>query len=63
MNSKTNDIEEYMTLQITMYIEIDTFKDEEKIINDCRRINRTGTNKCAQRVIQTPRSDNRTKKW
>lgn len=58
-----NEIENYMTLQITMYIEIDSFKDEERIINDCRRIHREGKDELADHIISKSRNNSGIKIW
>ena len=58
-----NEIENYMTLQITMYIEIDSFKDEEMIINDCRRIQREGKDELAHHIISKSGNNSGIKIW
>lgn len=58
-----NEIENYMTLQISMYIEIDSFKDEEKIINDCRRIHREGKDELVHHIISKSGNNSGFKLW
>lgn len=58
-----NEIENYMTLQISMCIEIDSFKDEEKIINDCRRIHREGKDELVHHIISKSGNNSGFKLW
>lgn len=58
-----NEIENYMTIQITMYLEIDSFKDEERIINDCRRIHRGGKDELAHHIISKSGNNSGFKIW
>lgn len=61
--SEKNEIEQSMVIQITMYIEIDMFKEEEKLINDCRRIHREGKDELIHHIIRESGSYSRYKQW
>lgn len=58
-----NEIENCMTLQISMYIEIDSFKNEERIINDYQRIHREGKDELIHNIIRESGSYSGYKQW
>lgn len=58
-----NEIEESMSIQISMYLEIEMFKDEEKIINDCRRIHNQGKDELVHDIIRKSGMYSRIIQW